>query len=228
MKWELREQESVPGGCRLSLDLSGIPAHQPGILYKITAVFYAHRLSVDFFEIGADAAGRVKDSFRLSATEPIQESDLTKMESDLEDLLDNRLQVQDYLETRNRVVPLFRPRETTGEHSPEIIVGPLSGEARMDWPADIPPAEALEIRLRGLDRPGLLHQISELFFLLEIDILFARTPGGSPAQPPTETGSSREIRDIFIIRGPRPELAHDPRLQRELAANLREILLGVS
>lgn len=176
-----RGQDSI-----LKLTLS---ENQTGIIYIVTAVLFAYGWDIKEanFEI---LDGMVKDIFIIRNTrgETMTDSSLQKIKADLTELFFQDTTVIDYLE-RFSVVPARNSGRTPIIH----IFNPKSVDSTV-------------LDIRTADRPGLLFEISQLLYLLDVDILsvVARTEEGN-------------VRDSFLLRKNECE-----RLDEETMEKIRE------
>ena len=151
-----------------------MPENKKGIIYRVTAVLFAHGwdiLEANFEIIGG---GMVKDVFiiRNLNQNPMRDENLMRIKDDLYSLFSEEISVIDYLD-QFPDLPLLKPSSSP----PSIqIFNPISSDSTV-----------LDIKTQ--DRPGLLFEISQILYLLDIDILSvtARTEDGI-------------IRDSFILR----------------------------
>jgi [protein-PII] uridylyltransferase len=160
-----RGQDSI-----LKLTLS---ENQTGIIYKVTAVLFAYGWDIKEanFEI---LDGIIKDVFviRNANQRSMCDFDLQNIKNDLNELFFQDITVIDYLERFPNL------RMTTGSPTPPIVhvFNPKSVDSTV-------------LDIRTTDRPGLLFEISQLLYILDVDILsvIARTDEGF-------------VRDSFLLR----------------------------
>jgi [protein-PII] uridylyltransferase len=167
------ELSYAPKGQEYILKLT-VPENQKGIIYRVTAVLFAHGWDIKeaIFETIGD--GLVKDIFIIQSINGISLSSdgLALIREDLLGLFREDFSVIDYIE-KFPDLPLLRPSK-----NPPIvqIYNPTSSDSTV-----------LDIKTQ--DRSGLLFEISQILYLFDIDILSvtARTEDGI-------------VRDSFLLR----------------------------
>ena len=151
-----------------------LPENRKGIIYRVTAVLFAHGWDILEANFEILSGGTVKDiflirSFRNSIMDKLN---LSIIESDLHKLFEKDLAVIDYLESFPDL-PLLRP----SERPPSIqIFNPSSIDSTV-------------LDIRTTDRPGLLFEISQLLYLFDIDIVSV-----------TAKSEDGKVRDSFLLR----------------------------
>jgi [protein-PII] uridylyltransferase len=145
-----------------------------GVIYRVTAVLFAYGWDILEANFGIDTTGQIEDLFLIHNFQggKMGESELQKIRSDLDELFFQDLLVVDYLE-RFPSLTLMRP----SDQPPMIrIFNPSTTDSTI-----------LDIRTK--DRPGLLFEISQLLYLLDIDIISV-----------TAKSEDGIIRDSFLLR----------------------------
>ena len=163
----------APKGTEYILKLT-VPENQKGIIYRVTAVLFAHGWDIKeaIFETIGD--GLVKDVFIIQSLSGISltSDGLALIRYDLLGLFREDFSVIDYIE-KFPDLPLLKPTK-----NPPIvhIYNPSSSDSTV-----------LDIKTQ--DCPGLLFEISQILFLFDVDILSvtARTEDGI-------------VRDSFLLR----------------------------
>jgi [protein-PII] uridylyltransferase len=151
-----------------------LPENRKGIIYRVTAVLFAHGWDILEANFEILSGGMVKDiflirSFRNSCMDSFH---LSKIENDLHKLFEKDLAVIDYLEYFPDL-PLLKP----SERPPSIqIFNPASIDSTV-------------LDIRTTDRPGLLFEISQLLYLFDIDIVSV-----------TAKSEDGLVRDSFLLR----------------------------
>ncbi len=161
--------------------------NQTGIIYRVTAVLFAY--GWDIKEANFETLdGIVKDVFVIQNTSGQEMTDLAlqKIQSDLYELFFQDLAVIDYLE-RFSIPPAIKK-----DNKPAVvhIFNPKTVDSTV-------------LDIRTTDRPGLLFEISQLLYLLDVDIVsvVARTEDGN-------------VRDTFLLRKNESEQLEDETMQK--------------
>ena len=148
--------------------------NRKGIIYRVTAVLFAHGWDILEANFEILSGGTVKDVFLIRSfrNTSMDNLNLSKIENDLHRLFEKDLAVIDYLETFPDL-PLLEP----SERPPSIqIFNPSSIDSTV-------------LDIRTTDRPGLLFEISQLLYLFDIDIVSV-----------TAKSEDGQIRDSFLLR----------------------------
>ncbi len=148
--------------------------NRKGIIYRVTAVLFAHGWDILEANFEILSGGTVKDIFLIKSfrNSILDNFHLSKIENDLHNLFEKDVAVIDYLEGFPDL-PLVKP----SERPPSIqIFNPTSIDSTV-------------LDIRTTDRPGLLFEISQLLYLFDIDILSVTAK--------TEDG---QVRDSFLLR----------------------------
>jgi [protein-PII] uridylyltransferase len=171
--------------------------NQLGIIYKITAILFAYGWDIIEANFETDSDGKVQDKFlvRSFRGEIMDEDFLEKIKKDIHDLFYTELMVIDYLE---RFPNLTLTKPTT---IPPII-----------YIFNPPGIDSTVLDIRTLDRPGLLFEISQLLYLLDIDILSV-----------TASTEDSMVRDSFLLRKDSSDKL-DERTMAKLKSGLEKIL----
>lgn len=147
--------------------------NQAGIIYKVTAVLFAN--GFDITEANLETVeGQVKDIFVIKSIygKPMTLKDFEKIKQEIHKLFFGDLLVIDYLKQ------FQLPRSHPSTFPPSVyIFNPEGGDSTV-----------LDVHTQ--DRPGLLFEISQLLYLMDIDIL-------SVVATTEPTGLAR---DTFLIR----------------------------
>jgi [protein-PII] uridylyltransferase len=161
--------------------------NQTGIIYRVTAVLFAY--GWDIKEANFETLdGIVKDVFVIQNTAGQEMTDLAlqKIQSDLYELFFQDLAVIDYLE-RFSIPPAIKK-----DNKPPVvhIFNPKTVDSTV-------------LDVRTTDRPGLLFEISQLLYLLDVDIVsvVARTEDGN-------------VRDTFLLRKNESEQLDEETMQK--------------
>lgn len=150
-----------------------IPENSKGIIYRVTAVLFAHGWDILEANFEIIPNGKIHDLFFIRNLHGIQMDDQTLhlIKNDLRELFEGGVPVSDYLE--NFELPPMQPPTS------QPIIQVFNPEK----------SDSTVLDIKTQDRPGLLFEISQLLFLLDIDILSvtAQSDGGW-------------IRDTFLLR----------------------------
>lgn len=150
-----------------------IPENSKGIIYRVTAVLFAHGWDILEANFEIIPNGKIHDLFYIRNLHGLVMNDdsLKQIKRDLKELFEGGVAVSEYLE-RFELPPIPPPisQPTIQVFNPEK-------------------SDSTVLDIRTQDRPGLLFEISQLLFLLDIDILSvtAQSDGGL-------------IRDTFLLR----------------------------
>ncbi len=142
------------GGTLVRIETTG---NETGMLFRISAVFYVHNWSIVTASIQTPG-NQIVDEFLVRCVDSertMDRDEIAEIREDLVLLLDG-MSVLEYLSMRQARVP-GTPSRKAMQGGVEIVqeaCGPV-------------------IRLRGVDRPGLMLALSQTFFLTDIDILNA-------------------------------------------------------
>jgi len=148
--------------------------NRKGIIYRVTAVLFAHGWDILEANFEILSGGTVKDVFLIRSfhNSSMDNLNLSKIENDLHKLFEKNLAVIDYLESFPNL-PLLKP----SERPPSIqIFNPTSIDSTV-------------LDIRTADRPGLLFEISQLLYLFDIDIVSV-----------TAKSEDGQVRDSFLLR----------------------------
>jgi [protein-PII] uridylyltransferase len=161
--------------------------NQTGIIYRVTAVLFAY--GWDIKEANFETLdGIVKDVFVIQNTAGQEMTDLAlqKIQSDLYELFFQDLAVIDYLE-RFSIPPAIKK-----DNKPPVvhIFNPKTVDSTV-------------LDVRTTDRSRLLFEISQLLYLLDVDIVsvVARTEDGN-------------VRDTFLLRKNESEQLDEETMQK--------------
>ncbi|MCB1141054.1 MAG: hypothetical protein H7A24_02345 [Leptospiraceae bacterium] len=168
-----------------------------GIIYKITAILFAHGWDIIEANFETDEDGNVKDLFHVRSfkNEVLDEPSLEEIRKDVEDLFFRDLLVIDYLD-RFPDLTLVSPTK-------------ISPVIRLFNPDSV---DSTVLDIRTIDRPGLLFEISQLLYLLDIDILSV-----------TAKTEEKMVRDTFLLRREMTERL-DENMMKKLNEGLEKIL----
>jgi [protein-PII] uridylyltransferase len=151
-----------------------VPENQKGIIYKMTAVLFAHGWDIKEAIFETMGEGLVKDLFIIQNREkkPLSPIELDRIQKDLLSLFKGDCSVIDYVENFPDL-PLLKPSQT-----PPIIqiYNPISSDSTV-------------LDLKTQDRQGLLFEISQVLYVFDTDILSVTAK--------TENGI---VRDTFLLR----------------------------
>lgn len=186
----------TPKGENYSLCLR-FSENELGVIYRVTAVLFAYGWDILEANFGVDSEGRIEDIFLIRSFkgEEMGETQLGRIRSDLDSLFFQDVLVVDYLEKFPALI-LTHP----SNKPPRIkIFNPSTTDSTI-------------LDIQTTDRPGLLFEISQLLYLLDIDIISvtAKTDGGM-------------IRDSFLLRVNETERLSDAAIQK-LQEGLYKIL----
>lgn len=156
----------------------------PEILYRLSAVMFAHDFSIEEAEINTHEDGLVRDRFRIRPLDALRKLDdllFESMMTDFERLLFENYSVVDYLESKDR-----RP------------VRPQHYDTKVEIEID----QMAVVRIRATDRPGALLSMLQVFALMEADIMQARIRLGADTRTDDEfvinPGDRRFERPRFV------------------------------
>jgi [protein-PII] uridylyltransferase len=151
-----------------------VPQNEKGIIYKVTAVLFAH--SWDIMEAIAEIVegGMVKDVFLIRSIDSSKLSldSLNQIKSELKLMFEEEVDVLSYLKKYQK--------------DPNDYKRKFSSSVNIFNPSSI---DSTVLDIRTYDRPGLLFEISYLLYLEEIDIISV-----------TAKSEDKEIRDSFLLR----------------------------
>lgn len=190
LKMEATAQDS---GTLLRIETGG---NETGMLFRISAVFYVYKWHILSATIKTPE-DLIIDEFLVrheQADRALTQEDVKVLSKDLELLLGG-LSVLEYLSMKEAVVPrIEKKRGATGVEIVQDAHGPV-------------------IRLRGVDRPGLMLSLSQTFFLTDIDILNASIL----------TGEGGEVINSFEVN-PSDARFINQEFRRRLCDELRQLL----
>ncbi|MCB1179504.1 MAG: hypothetical protein KDK36_18125 [Leptospiraceae bacterium] len=171
--------------------------NQVGIIYRATAVLFAYGWDILEANFEISENNLIEDIFliRNNQNEEMTEISLKKIQTDLEELFFKDLKVIDYLE-RFPALTLTHPEST-----PPFI--------KIYNPSTI---DCTVLDIRTSDRPGLLFEISQLLYLLDIDIISV-----------TAKTEDQMVRDSFLLRMNQTEML-DLKTMEKLEEGLAKIL----
>ncbi|MBK7055349.1 MAG: hypothetical protein IPH52_09890 [Leptospiraceae bacterium] len=170
--------------------------NEKGIIYKVTSVLFAHGWDIEE-AVAETVDGRlVKDVFiiRNLQGEKMTEQALHQIKAELNSLFYEGMSVIDYLEKSGKDVDSYKQ--------------PFNSTVNLFNPPSI---DSTVLDIRTLDRPGLLYEISQLLYLMNVNIISFTAKTGS-----------REIRDSFLLCTPERD-----RLTDEECEILKRKLLSV-
>jgi [protein-PII] uridylyltransferase len=149
-----------------------VSENEIGIIYRVTAVLFAHGWNILEANVETVGDGLVKDVFLIDNIHSVKmtQEALNEIHSDLELLFYKRVSVLNYL---NKV-----------PHCPSD-----SNHEAMIYIFNPQYVDSTVLDIHTLDRPGLLFQISQVLYLFGIDILSV-----------TAKSEDGQIRDSFLIR----------------------------
>lgn len=168
--------------------------NRKGIIYKVTAVLFAH--GYDILEANIETVdGQVRDIFVIKNIygKPLTPSEFNQIKQEIYELFFGDILVIDYLNQFQ-----LPPREPSF-YTPSVYIYNPEG------------SDATVLDIHTKDRPGLLFEISQLLYLLDIDILSVTAT--------TERGGM--ARDTFLIR-----IHETERLDKPTQEKLKEGLLS--
>lgn len=177
--------------------------NETGMLFRISAVFYVHKLSIVSASIKTPDSQVVDEFIVVPESGPadrIKAPELEALGADLKRLL-NGLSVLEYLAMQG---------DDEGRNPRANGNGRLSPAARVEIEQE---AFGPVIRLRGTDRPGLMLTLSQTFFLTDIDILNASIT----------TGKAGEVVNTFEVNPTDARFTNDE-FKRRLGEELRVLL----
>lgn len=168
--------------------------NRKGIIYKVTAVLFAH--GYDILEANIETVeGQVRDIFAIRNIygKTLTSTEFDQIKKEIYELVFGDMLVIDYLNQ------FELPQAKPSSHVPSIyIYNPEGGDSTV-----------LDIHTK--DRPGLLFEISQLLYLMDIDILSVTAT----------TERNGMARDTFLIR-----IHETERLDNETQEKLKEGLLS--
>ncbi len=158
----------------------------PEILYRLAAVLYVHKWDIHSAEICTLDNNEIRDRFVIRPVigmVAVDELLFDRMMDDFERLIFDKESVLGYIGTHGKNLP-----------------NGMSDDCHVDFR---PEGDCTFVTVRGMDRPGLLLSLCQVFTMMEIDILEARIntePGGRAANsflvnPCDRRFINREFRD---------------------------------
>ncbi len=170
--------------------------NEKGIIYKVTSVLFAHGWDIEEAVAETVDGFLVKDVFIIRNLQgsKMTEHDLHQIKAELNSLFYEGMSVIDYLEKSGKDVNSYKQ--------------PFNSTVNLFNPPSI---DSTVLDIRTLDRPGLLYEISQVLYLMNVDIISF-----------TAKTERKEIRDSFLLCTPDRE-----RLTEDECATLKKKLLGV-
>ncbi len=170
--------------------------NEKGIIYKVTSVLFAHGWDIEEAVAETVDGFLVKDVFiiRNLQDKKMTEHGLLQIKAELNSLFYEGMSVTEYLEKSGKDVNSYKQ--------------PFNSTVNLFNPPSI---DSTVLDIRTLDRPGLLHEISQVLYFMNVDIISF-----------TAKTERKEIRDSFLLCTPDRE-----RLTEDECAVLKKKLLGV-
>lgn len=147
--------------------------NEKGIIYKVTAVLFAHGWNIEEAVIETIDGKFVEDVFviRNLLNQAMSDTMLNQIKTDLYSLFKVEISIEDYIKNSGKDVKVFKKPYISTVH----LFNP-------------PSIEFTVLDIRTIDRPGLLYEIAQVLFQSDIDIISitAKTDDGL-------------IRDSFLL-----------------------------
>lgn len=170
--------------------------NEKGIIYKVTSVLFAHGWDIEE-AVAETVDGRlVKDVFIIRNLQGQKMTDqaLHQIKVELNSLFYEGLSVTEYIEKSGKNVDSYKQ-----PHNPTVnLFNP-------------PSIDSTVLDIRTLDRPGLLFEIAQILYMMDVDIISF-----------TAKTERKEIRDSFLLCTPERD-----RLTDEECEILKRKLLSV-
>lgn len=134
-----------------------------GIIFRISAVLYFHDFTLDKVSVATDKSGNVHDRFLIDSTPQKPDGKtIEKIRSDLVKLFKKEISALSYLAANpDKMKHLHGTRQRS--QKPKVEMTPCRKE------------NCSQITIEASDRPGLFVEITQLFYLLYIDIISIET-----------------------------------------------------
>ena len=177
------------------LSLIGLP-NRPEILYRLSAVLYAHDWYIHAASIRTGSELEIEDRFQVSPIDIDRFPDperFSRMIEDYSELLNSPSSVHDYLIDNGKQLH----HAQTGKGEITFARDPIR----------------IRLRVSAPDRPGLLLSILHLFAMMHIDVLTAEI----------ETDADGMARNIFLVNPGDERFERKP--FRTLLADALKVLL---